>query len=436
MHPDIAATAALTYPAGASASEVTRDSQTVDGAYSGGMPCLVQSRFCPEHSPRHTERDARSWLHNHVFKQAVVSGGADGGAALDFQSAGGGVYGLALAPRQESDEPHGHVHARLLLDVEGQSGAKKSDAKAPQHGAPKQAAAGAAKGKGAAPSPPLNAKPDGAARREDAAANGGKGSKPAAGSRKEGADAQKRGAAPAPARTDRKSASDSEGGSAADSAAQPPAKSPKTNASKERGKPQQGDQRGGGDEASGDDGNFFSDTLKAWGWDFSWQDLKERAWSVFPQSGADAGGWAAQMALDGATCTPGWVPLLVGDGAAGDGDVVGWRAGPDTWRARCVQPVPLALNQPTQVRRAALAMGLPARAGCMLLLAYEPLAACFRSHTSRRHGDCCRLPPAQTQVRVPAGLHAVRSARSAVLQVRGATWHTLALASSAAPLRQ
>lgn len=398
MAPDIAATAALTFPAGASTSEVTQGSQTVDGAYSGGMPCLVQSRFCPAQRPRHTERDARSWLHNYVFTDSVASG-----AELDFRAAGGGVYGLALAPRQESDEPHGHTHARLLIDVSSQGKGEKAPAKrASKRSKPaggdngkdaKNGAGAASGGKGkAVESPPTSsaakAPPNTAAKNDEGAADNKNAGMPAdhdeAGMPADHDQDGKKGKATAPAPVAAsapapsaapKAPSDDDPKSSSRSAAKPaphaPAKPPVKGSDAAKGSagaPGGGASKAGGNGTASDEGgNIFSDSLKAWGWDFSWEDLKQHAWRVFGQSGPREGGWTAQMALEGAACTPGWVPVLVGDDVADDDDVLGWRAGADTWRGRCVRPVPLALNQPTRVCSPRVALAAHCSApGCVL----------------------------------------------------------------------
>lgn len=56
-----------------------------------------------------------------------------------------------------------------------------------------------------------------------------------------------------------------------------------------------------------------------------------------------------RLSLDMATCAPGHVPVLVQESAKEDANVVAFSAGGEEWLARCVQPMPLALNNPTAV---------------------------------------------------------------------------------------
>jgi hypothetical protein len=64
---------------------------------------------------------------------------------------------------------------------------------------------------------------------------------------------------------------------------------------------------------------------------------------------SEVGSTAVQIGLDSGKCAPGRVPVLVKEEAVRDGDVVSWQVDGVQWHARCVQPVTLALNEPTMV---------------------------------------------------------------------------------------
>jgi hypothetical protein len=257
--------------------ELTRDSLSTKGVYTGGVPCLAASHACPRGPPNTTERASDSWLHNYMFLEPVSATGSES-AMLGFQSAGGGIYSLSMSPLNLGDAPGlmGYHHKRALREVAGTQSGSGRNLEAEDHEAEESAE-----------------------RIEKPFVKGGGG--------KEKVTVEKR--------------------IIESSGKQKRSKDNRT--SKKSRKAEDSERRGSG-------------------WSWSWKSLKDASWAVIEQHKAEEG-WRASMAVGTTSCTPGWVPVLVGAGAAGERDVVRRQVGEETWYARCVQPVQVPLNQPIQV---------------------------------------------------------------------------------------